>query len=89
MSGDTPDDVLETLENTLSKRFEWFVNEQMKTNPDKRHPLTSAATSSTIKIKGNEIFNSDSEKILGVTIGSKLNFNNYLDKILKEANQKS
>ena len=60
----------------------------MKTNPDKRHLLTSAATSSAIKIKDNEIFNSDSEKILGVTIDSKLNFNNYLDKIFKEANQK-
>ena len=31
---------------------------------------------------------SESEKLLGVTIDNKLNFNNHLQKILKKANQK-
>ena len=60
----------------------------MKANPDKCHLLTSATASIAIKIKDNEILNSESEKLLGVTIDNKLNFNNHLQKILKKANQK-
>ena len=60
----------------------------MKGNPDKCDLLTSATASIAIEIKYNEILNSKSEKLLGVTIDSKLNFNNYLQKLLKEANQK-
>ena len=86
--GDTLDDVLVSLENTSSKHFGWFSSNQIKANPDKSYLLISAATSSNIKIRDNEMFNSDSEKLLVVTIDSKLNVNNYLDKIFKEANQK-
>ena len=85
MSGDTSDDVLESLGNTSSKLFEWFSNNQMKANPDKCHLLISAATPSTIKIKDNEIFNSDSEKLLAVAKDSKLIFNNHLEKALKRS----
>ena len=60
----------------------------MKGNADKCNLLTSATASIAIKIKYNEILNSKSEKLLGVTIDNKLNFNNYLQKLLKEANQK-
>ena len=85
VSGDTLDDVLESLGNTSSKLFEWFSNNQMKANPDKCHLLISAATPSTIKIKDNEIFNSDSEKLLAVAKDSKLIFNNHLEKALKRS----
>lgn len=60
----------------------------MKVNPDKYHLLTSANTSLIIKTKANEIFNSDKEKLLGVAIDSKLNFNIHLDQILKKTNKK-
>ena len=65
-----------------------FSNNQLKANPDKCHLLTSATASIAIKRKDNEILNSESEKLLGVTIDGKLNFNNHLQKILKKANQK-
>ena len=80
VSGDRLDDVLISLENTSLKRFDWFSNNQMKANPDKCHLLTSSTDSIAIK--------SESEKLLGVTISNKLNFNNHLQKILKKANQK-
>ena len=60
----------------------------MKANPDRCHLLTSSTDSIAIKIKDNDILNSESEKLLGVTIDNKLNFNNHLQKILKKANQK-
>ena len=54
----------------------------MKENSDKCHLLTSATTFIAIKIKGNEIINSKTEKLVGVTV-DKLNFNNNLQKHLK------
>ena len=60
----------------------------MKANSDKCRLLTSSTDSIAIKIKDNEIMNSDSEKLLGVTINNKLNLNKHLQKIIKKANQK-
>ena len=88
VSGDRLDDVLVSLENASLKLFDWFSNNQMKANPDKCHLLPSSTDSIAIKIKDNEILNSESEKLLNVTIDNKLNFNNHLQKILKKANQK-
>ena len=77
LSSDRLDDVLNSLENASLKTFEWFSNNPMKANPDKRHLLTSATASITIKIKVNDILNSESEKLLVVTIDSKININNH------------
>ena len=78
VSDDRLDDVLGSLKNASLKVFDWFSNSQTKTDPDKCHLLTSATASIIIKIKDNEIFNSGSEKLLGVIIDKKLNFNNHL-----------
>ena len=88
VSGDRLDDVFDSLEKASPKLFDWFSNNQMKTNPDKYHLLTSATTSIAIKINDDEILNSESEKLLTVTIDNKLNLNYYLQKILKKSNQK-
>ena len=85
VSGDRLDDVLVSLENASLKLFDWFSNNQMKANPDKCHLLTSSTDSIAIKIKDIEILNSESEKLLGVTIYNKLNFNNHIQKILKKS----
>ena len=60
----------------------------MKANPDKCHLLTSSMTPTSINMKGYVINNSLCEKLLGVTIDSKLSFNAHLDKILIKARQK-
>ena len=85
VSGDRLDDALVSLENASLKFFDWFSNNQMKANPDKCHLLTSSTDSIAIKIKDIEILNSESEKLLGVTIYNKLNFNNHIQKILKKS----
>ena len=71
VSGNRLDDVLDSLENASLKLFDWFSYNQMKPNPDKCHLLTGAIASIAIKIKDNEILNSESEKLLGVTIDKK------------------
>ena len=82
------DDVLNSLEKASLKLFDWFSNNQMQANPDKCHLLTSATASIAIKIKDNEILNSESKKLLGVTVDNKLKFNNhyknYLKKLIKK-----
>ena len=60
----------------------------MEANADKCHLLTSPTDPTTIKIKSNEILNSDSEKLQDMIIYSKLSFNNHLQNICKKANQK-
>ena len=60
----------------------------MKANAGECHLLTSPTDPTTIKIKSNEILNSDSEQLQGVIIYSKLNFNNHLQNTFKKANQK-
>ena len=89
VSGDRLDDVIDCLENASLKLLDWFSNNQIKADPDKCHLLRSATTSIAIKIKDNEILNSESEKLLGVTIDNKLNFSNYLQTTLKKSLLKS
>ena len=68
VSGDRLDNVFNSPEKSSSKLFGWFSNNQMKANPDKCHLLTTATASIAIKIKDDEILNSESEKLVGVTI---------------------
>ena len=58
----------------------------MKANPDSCHLLTSVTASIAAKIKDNEILNSESEKLLAVTMENKLNFNIHLQNILENQN---
>ena len=86
--GNNPIEVLKCLEDASDKLFEWLSNNQMKANPDKCHLLTTSMTPTSINIKGYVINNGLREKLLGVTIDSKLSFNAHLDKILTKARQK-
>ena len=65
--GDTPLNVITSLENAPKKRFEWFPNSHMKANHDKCHLLMSTLTPTSVKVKDYIIKNSDYEKLLGVT----------------------
>ena len=87
VSGDTPLNVITSLENAAEKLFEWFANNRMKANHDKCHLLISTLTPISIKVKNYIIKNSDNEKLLGVTVDTNLNFNCTLENILKKASK--
>ena len=53
----------------------------MKANADKYHLLTSSNKESTICIDNNIIINTKCEKLLGVKIDQKLNFNPHINDI--------
>ena len=86
--GKNTQDVIASLENCALVLFKWFENNLMKTNSDKSHLLLSTSTSSTANINGDIIKNSESEKLLGVTIDYKLNFEEHLSKVCDKASQK-
>ena len=87
VSGDTPLNVITSLENVAEKLFEWFANNHMKANHDKCHLLMSTLAPISIKVKDYIIKNSDNEKLLGVTVDANLNFNCHLENILKKASK--
>ena len=86
--GKNTQDVITSLENCALVLFKWFENNLMKANSDKSHLLLSTSTSSTANINGDIIKNSESEKLLGVTIDYKLNFEEHLSKVCDKASQK-
>ena len=86
--GKNPEDVIASIENSALVLFKWFENNLMKANSDKSHLLLSTSTSSTANINGDIIKNSESEKLLGVTIDYKLNFEEHLSKVCDKASQK-
>ena len=86
--GKNTQDVITSLENCALVLFKWFENNLMKANSDKSHLLLSTSTSSTANINGDIIKNSESEKLLGVMIDYKLNFEEHLSKVCDKANQK-
>ena len=51
VSGDTPLNVITSLENAAEKLFEWFTNNHMKANHEKCHLLISTFTPISIKVK--------------------------------------
>ena len=86
--GKNTQDVITSLENCALILFKWFENNSMKGNSDNCHLLLSTSTSSTANINGDIIKNSESEKLLGVTIDYKLNFEEHLTKVCDKASQK-
>ena len=86
--GDTPLNVITSLESAAEKLLEWFANNHIKANHDKCHLLMRTLTPISIKVKDYIIKNSDNEKVLRVTVAPNLNFNCYLENILKKAIKK-
>ena len=86
--GKNTQDVITSLENCALVLFKWFENNLMKANSDKSHLLLRSSTSSTANINGDIIKNSESEKLLVVTIDYKLNVGEHLSKLCDKARQK-
>ena len=81
--------VLHDLEDNSLTAILWFENNYMKLNQSKCHFLTSGSTEHLWVKVGNElIWESQFEKLLGVTIDKDLNFTMHLKALCKKVNQK-
>ena len=60
----------------------------MQANRNKCHPITSEESCINLKVGNINIENSACEKLLGVKLDNKPNFNKHLDGIIKIASRK-
>ena len=81
--------VLHDLEDNALTAIIWFENNYMKLNQSKCHFLTSGSNEHLWVKVGNEmIWESQFEKLLGMTVDKDLNFNAHLKALCKKVNQK-
>ena len=85
---DNIDEVITILENDSFQLFKWFSDNQMKANKDKFHLVISNNDNVSMKIDNIELENILSEKLLGITIGSKFNFKEHLEGVIEKASRK-
>ena len=81
-------EAINSLKEASDKLFYWFANNQMKENPGKCHLLTSSSGKVSICLDIYNIKSSKCEKLLGIKIDSKLNFNIHVNEICKKSGQK-
>ena len=85
----TSTEVLSKIENESSNLLDWIGFNGLKANPDKFHLLLSDPNKDlSIIVDGFEIENSNSQKLLGITIDNKLSFDEHVSSICTKASQK-
>ena len=76
------------FENTIEKLFNWFQCNSFNANASKYHFFLSPYKPVTIKIKESAIESSNSEKLFGVTIDSKLSSDDHITILCRKTSQK-
>ena len=78
--------VILQLENDPRLLFEWFPNNSLKANPDKFHLVLNETRNDIFKeIMQFKIFNSNSQKLLGIKIDNKLTFDEHVNDLCCKA----
>ena len=85
---DTIEEVIKLLERDSTMLFKWFSDNQMKANISKCHLLVNKNDEVVINLGETEIKNSEYEKLLGMKVDIKLNFNEHLNNIISKASRK-
>ena len=85
---DTINEVIKRLETASVNLLKWFANNQMKANQDKCHLIFSKNKNISMHIGPFEIKNTNCEKLLGIKVDSRLNFDEHLDGTIKKASRK-
>ena len=88
-TGENIDNVFSTLEDTAKVIFKWFRENQMKPNAKRCHLISNCSDLQEIKIDCETIKSSYCEKLLGIKVHKKLNFNAHVESLCKRASQKS
>ena len=82
------DTVIKKLEESTNDLFQWFRNNHMKANADKCHVLVTGnyEVSANINKFGTE--SSKKEKLLGISIDTRLSFEHHITSLCKKVSQK-
>ena len=87
-SGNSIDDVISFLQESAEKLFQWFSHNQMKGNTDKCNLIVSTDEPIEIRVGESLIKSSTCEKLLGIKIDNKLNFDTHVKGLCTKANNK-
>ena len=82
---DNIDDLIKSLEGSSTALIQWFDNNILKSNADKCHLVISSNESVTLHVGEYDIKNSKREKLLGVKLDWKLNFDDHISDICQKA----
>ena len=83
------DTVLSQLEDNAYTAILWFENNYMKLNQSKCHFLAAGSPEHLwIRVGNEKIWESQAEKLLGITVDKNLNFESHLKILCKKVNQK-
>ena len=88
VTGDNISSVVKHLEEVACAIFQWFKGNELKANADKCHVLLNRSNDLTVKINEVQIKNSQSEKLLGITIDNDLKFEDHINNICRKASAK-
>ena len=81
--------VINSLEVDAKNLLSWIQYNGLKANPDKFHLLLSEKDENlSMEVGGFEITNSQTEKLLGITIDNKLTFKPHVTNLCDKASQK-
>ena len=72
------DAVINKLEESTNNLFQWFRNNHMKANADKYHRLVTGNYEVSANINEFETESSKKEKLLGLSIDTRLSFDNHI-----------
>ena len=87
-TGNSIEEIIQKLENAAKTLFQWFSDNQMKANADKCHFLSNSNSEVSLTIETQKVKSSKFEKLLGIKLDSKLNFNSHIHGICQKAGQK-
>ena len=85
---------MQKIKNDLEMDFmilrKWFRENYIVLNPDKCHDIVISGDGPTQKVilNNDEIASSNEEKLLGILLYSKLNFDSHITSICQKAGQK-
>ena len=80
--------VMSDLEQASDIFSKWFIDNCLKSNPDKYHVLPSETSETQLIAENVPIASSSCEKLLGIKIDQKLSFEPHVDSLCKKASQK-
>jgi len=82
-------DVIHILEEESNKIHKWYMLNYLKPNADKYHLLLSSCDKNlSLSINNETIYNSNKEKMLGVTFDNGFSCNTHIKNICKKASNK-
>ena len=80
--------IISDLEQASDILLKWFMDNYLKTNPDKYHVLLSETSETQLIVQNVPIVSSCCEKLLGFKIHHKLSFKPHDESLCKKVSQK-